>query len=178
MNFNEVFKSLTSILIDDCCKSHEELEKEDTQFKRRSYVKAFFTMIEGQVYLMKQLALALHKGGHLRLSRAELTLLSDIIYDLNGEGKAYIKTRYSSITNSLKFILNIYDRVSEANLPIDRQSNDWQKFMKAIMIRNRITHPKKPIDMIISDEDLHLISLASIWWIDIFLELEVPHWPD
>jgi len=79
MDFNEVFKSLTSILIDDCCKSHEELEKKDTQFKRRSYVKAFFTMIEGQVSLMN---------------------------------------------------------------------------------------------------DLHLISQASIWWIDIFLELEVPYWPD
>jgi len=40
----------------------------------------------------------------------------------------------------------------------------WDSFQKAIEMRNRITHPRTPEDLHLSDEDFEQIKLALFWF--------------
>jgi Spy/CpxP family protein refolding chaperone len=82
---------------------------------KRAYIRSVFAFIEGSVWTLKQTALN-NKSANTLLMEAEIAMLSDKVYELNGTG--------------------------EIKLEIDTICDDWNHFQKSIKVRNRITHPK------------------------------------
>src|SRR6476619_7229545 len=57
-----------------------------TESGERSFVRAVFAMIEGSVFNLKQIALALSKHGKGNFSQAELVMFEEVSYDLDDKG--------------------------------------------------------------------------------------------
>src|SRR5687767_8241172 len=58
----------------------------ETESGGRSFVRAAFAMIEGIVFNLKQITLALSKHGRGNFSQAELAMLEEVSYDLDDKG--------------------------------------------------------------------------------------------
>src|SRR5690349_21659229 len=57
--------------------------EDKTESAERSFVRAAFAMIEGTVFNLKQIALALSKHAKGGFSQAELAMLQEVSYDLD-----------------------------------------------------------------------------------------------
>jgi hypothetical protein len=54
---------------------------------------------------------------------------------------------------------------TEKNSELDVGGSEWQSFLEAIKVRNRITHPKKTADLVVSQDDLKNV-IKTFEWLD------------
>lgn len=143
-------------LINDTNKAFEYLEADkENQYLRRSAVKAVFSFIECIPYILKY-----KLRSDICLERYE--------YKLNEKEKELLyefdRDKYTLLDN-FKKTFKLTKKVWELdNLDLKTDSKEYQILRKSILVRNRITHPKRHSDIIISDEDIYnaLVSFEYI----------------
>ena len=153
-------KSLIRVLADDAFQSVDELSSDlSNQFKRRAFVHFVFALIDGTISIKKQSSLSLYlASGRGRASERQIV---------------WLKAKYDpALKENLKFALQTYAAITcvefDLNLGGDLR---WQSVHKAVGIRNRITHPKRVHDMIVSDEELDHVQQAFLWFSEKMCEL-------
>ncbi|HFQ94508.1 MAG TPA: hypothetical protein ENK32_10890 [Anaerolineae bacterium] len=159
---------LYALLKQDVSELHEfGSQSESGQAWRRSSYRAVFSWIEGVVYQMKQIALQT-QGGYYQasFSRAEIAFLREESYYLDEKGK--VKVRYNNFAKINRNLRFAYLKFVEGfglltKLEVDRQG--WEKFLEAIKIRNRLTHPKCVDDLVVTDENMEVL-IETINWFD------------
>jgi hypothetical protein len=57
--------------------------------------------------------------------------------------------------------LDLFTNTAGAESPLERQSAEWIALRNMIRIRNRIVHPRRSQDVLITDDDLSAIELAG-----------------
>ncbi|NCC62519.1 MAG: hypothetical protein EOM12_16640 [Verrucomicrobiae bacterium] len=57
-------------------------------------------------------------------------------------------------------------------LAVSKQNTGWDAMTKAIRMRDRITHPRKPEELLISDSDMKIFDRATKWFSDTMVELK------
>lgn len=134
------------------------------QFGRRMYIRAMFAMVEGTVYRMKQICFSEEYGSYSSFTPAESALLREETYDLDDRGKVVIKQSFLLLVKNIKFAFEAFHKYfgSANNLKIDDAG--WESFLKAVKIRNRLTHPKTAIDLNVSDAEFETVRRASDWF--------------
>lgn len=153
----------------DAQNAEDILDSDDTQYKRRTFVRALFAMIEGTVYFLKQTTLStgLSNG---KLSVSDMLLLQDATPELRQNGETCIKTKFIPIDDNLKFVIRMLKQVYEINISLGQGSSAWQDFQAAISIRNKITHPKSESDFLISDKDVETMRRVRSWFCEIIAD--------
>ncbi len=131
-------------LLEEDVKQLIELGKgrESDQMWRRSLYRAMFSLIEGVVYQMKQVAICTQGGFYQAdFSREELALLHEESYSLRRGRSRTSFGNFAPIEQSLKFA---YKKLAEGlnlSVSLEVSTQGWEQFKKAKEIRNNLIHP-------------------------------------
>ena len=157
-------------LFDDMVECEELLERSDSQFARRSYIRSAFAFIEADLYSLKGIArgLLLQKSRlDGRVDFAKLLLLSDQAYRVgeNGKVKPSGPNKISFVSYCALIVRTIYESWGLDPSP-SFANQGWHDMRTALKVRHRITHPNKPEDMEINEEELYLTSEGIRWMLN------------
>lgn len=138
----------------------------DTQFVRRTYVRAVFALVEGNINLMADIILRAHERNEIKLTVEEISPLREESYELSEQGKTIAKPRFFKLQSRLRFVLELFPRLYDRTHSVDTSVQGWNKFKEAIKLRNRITHPRDKSSFYVTDEELDTLELAREWFND------------
>jgi len=136
-----------------------------TDSASRSFVRCVFALIEGTVFNLKQTALTLHRHGKGKFSQAELAMLEDISYELNDKGEAKEQVKFLPLTKNIRFAFSAATRAFQVEFELLVDDAGWSTFRDALVIRNRITHPKCIDDLRLSDDEIQIVTDAGTWFL-------------
>jgi hypothetical protein len=162
---DEILVPLLAPLFNDVVKCEELLERSDTQFARRTLVRAAFAFNEGLIYWFKSLV---QQGMLADLTNEGLNiqkyiLLDDQLPKIGPQGKIeYQESRIPFLTQCA-FVLRTAAEQRKLDPKQFFSDNGWNELGKSLKVRHRITHPKKPEDLDVSDEDLRSTSEGHRW---------------
>lgn len=153
-------------MIEDAHWAEKALDNEDNQFTRRAYIRSLFAMIEGSIWVLKQVVLhaPVQQGKVKRLSAAEYALLSDKTYDLKSNGEPKEQTKYLKLPENFRFTFHVLSKYFMVELYLGIGAVAWDNFLAAQTIRNRITHPKTSAEFEISDADIAICKKTCSWF--------------
>jgi hypothetical protein len=133
---------------------------------RRAYVRSVFSMIDGVIStIKKELLLEYDIGNDETLSTRELHILESRIRVQGKYGSVTERPFYAPLAEDVKVTFRFFAYFSLVEHYLDEESRGWKRFIKAIAIRNRITHPKTANALEISDEDLAIVDSARAWFV-------------
>jgi hypothetical protein len=87
-------------------------------------------------------------------------------YELDDSGDVPTKPQFQQLTRRLRFSFRSFARTYGIPFSLNVGSDGWRLFREAVDIRNRITHPKQPADLDVSDDDLEVCRKAHSWYVD------------
>jgi hypothetical protein len=153
-------------MLEDARWAEEALNKDDNQFTRRAYIRNVFSMIEGSIWVLKQIVLhaPVERGKIKRLSAAEYALLSDKTYELKSNGETKELVKHLKLPENVRFTFNVLFKYFNAEIDLGVGTLTWSNFLAAQSIRNRIAHPKNPEAFIISDDEIVICKETCSWF--------------
>ncbi|KOR29787.1 hypothetical protein TI05_14735 [Achromatium sp. WMS3] len=156
--YNELISDVeTAKKLDTNCYSEE--------FIKRTYTHSFFAMVEGVISQLKQIALQANKQTHV-FKAYEIEILSEQSSYLENNGIAKQKNAKLKLMPNILFSLNYTAKALVLDFKVKTNNDGYESMLKAIKIRDRITHPKNKESLIISDQDIVVLGKASAWFRD------------
>lgn len=149
--------AMLGALHQDFTQALENLNKNDTPYHRRTYVRAAFASMEGLVFHLKQDALR-HQD-RLIFSLAEIALLLEESYTLD-KGKAEIQTKFLPLDQNFPFAVAMFSKGMQSPFVLEKGDTDWDAFKRAIQVRHRITHPKHPDLLEVGEQEIEDVGIA------------------
>ena len=83
-----------------------------------------------------------------------LGLFDDEELILSGRAGKDKKVRKQSFAERTAFLLDLYCDVNFSTLKVDKGTTRWNEFRTLIKVRNRVTHPQKFSDIIITKKEI------------------------
>ena len=164
MKMSEITEPLVA-LIDDTIEAQNLASSRDDGFSRRTYVRCLFTYIEGTVWLTKMACLRATCDPCRRISQPELdALLQDQAHEVDNRGEIVQKKKFIPVASNLRFACKTFNSLFDGDIELHLGEKQWNNFLTAIEIRNRITHPKSIADLKISDEEFELCRNSVCVW--------------
>lgn len=153
-------------MLEDAQWAEEALEREDNQFTRRAYVRSLFSLIEGSIWVLKQTVLhaPASNGNVKRISAAEYALLSDKTYDLKSNGQPKEQVKFLKLPENFRFTFSVLEKYFKTELDLGVGTTDWNNFLEAQTIRNRITHPKASFEFEVTDSEIIICKETCSWF--------------
>ena len=151
-------------LIDDVHTAMQRQENDDNQSHRRELIRTLFAAIDGSVWVYRTEVSEIARTCEILTPDEELAL-SEKFVSVTDQGKITAQQRYVSIMAMIRLTARLATRINRAFQP-DFGADGWEKFRRAIKIRNRVTHPKVSSDLLISPEDLSECLGAFYWLLD------------
>lgn len=143
----------------------ENAPEEVNFFWRRTGIRMIFAQVEGITYALKRVALSKGKGLGSGFTAAEWVLLEERGYSLGRGGKVVEdKLRLRTLPN-LRFALDMFIKGFGLEMEIDYGVEGWAALDRAVKVRDRLTHPKSPGDLEVSDEELGDALAGEVWLI-------------
>ena len=164
-------KRTFNILQQDVEKAVEEGKKEASPYIRRAHIRSFFALVEGLTYQLKLICLQFSENNDMLFTYSELALLREESYEILDNGTTISKPKFIPILKNIMFTIKCYAKAHNSNFSLAVNTDGWNSFKRAVKIRNRITHPKKPDDLTITDEETTKIGEASAWYRDSIVAL-------
>lgn len=155
-------------LSNDRKKMLDNIKTDYLYFRRRSYVKTAFSSMEGVLFAMKRILLSDSRN----LTDEEIIKLQE--YKLIGPSENKLKKDlvFLRTEDNIKFVIRTYEKVKVQGIKTDFNCKEWEEFKIGINIRNRITHPKHSSDLLITENELEIISHAYDWFFKVFHNLQ------
>ena len=133
---------------------------------RRIFIRSLFAYIEGTCFRLKQ-DIKLFK----KCSPQEDSIISEKSYVLDEKGSIKEKDLHLRPMENMRFAFRIYAGCFGPGFKLKTDGNGWDAYKRALVIRNRITHPKKIEDLKIPDEEWTCIVNAHTWFDDEYKRL-------
>jgi len=160
---NEYFQ-LCMILSDDCVAVGKNYESNRSQLNRRTFIRTFFSYVEGEIFQLKQLCLMMNQEKLVNYNRAELALLRDEQYDLKDGGNVRIGSKFLKIQSNLRFAVKSFDKAFNPPHKIVFEGDGWKSFLEGKKIRNRVIHPKNQYESNINNEEMRTVKKGVNWY--------------
>ncbi|HXG29588.1 MAG TPA: hypothetical protein VNJ47_12160 [Nevskiales bacterium] len=135
----------------------------NTAYAQRALVRAWFALVEGLSYQLRQVTLATLHDTNI-LSASEIALLSEERYFVDDKGRPKTSEQFLPFPQSLLFSIRAYAKNHGAQFEADTAQPGWSAMRRAVEVRNRVTHPKAAKSLSLSEEDLQSFSEAAAWW--------------
>ena len=135
------FYSILEVLHGDILELTKLSGDTPSDFLLRTHVRAFFALVEGTSYGLRQITFAYYPFNPC-LTMAELHLLTESSYELTDGGEAKERKRYLDTLQGIKFTFKMIGKVFTAQSGVEFIGLGWTSFQQAMRIRNAITHPK------------------------------------
>jgi len=145
----------------------------NNQFIRRTLFRTGFAYIEGILYQFKISTAGLKLAQHMQKRRSDewfleespyLGFLSDFSYHLKKNGEIVKRENFMSLELNIVYTLKEACETYFSSFKLDKGNQDWEVFLKAKNIRNRITHPKTNEDLFIQDIEVVTIKQTVCWF--------------
>ena len=156
-------KSVWSVLNADLDAALAYGRQDNTPYAQRALVRAYFALVEGLSYQLRQVTLASLKGTDL-LSAPEIALLREERCSLDNNGRHKVSEHFLPFPQSLLFSIRSYVKNHGAEFEPDTKLPGWSAMRRAIAIRNSVTHPKSDNALSLTDQDLQAFVDAAAWW--------------
>lgn len=153
-------------LMSDLAIAERMLDKDDSQYARRVYIRALLSTIEGTIYVLKQIILKVNSSSSNLLLYSEIAMLQEVSYELSNKGEVKETTKLLRIEDNIRFTTKILNKVFHFELALQVGEKSWEHFLQAIKIRNRITHPKGSDHFKISDDEIQVVRHVSNWFLN------------
>ena len=137
-------------------------DKYDHQTIRRMYVRLLMSQVEGTIATMK--AETLERTS--RLSIGEQAALAEASYDIDDSGNVRQRPNFPKFLNNVRFAFRTYAKIQDISFVPDYGGKGWQSFREVVDIRNRLTHPKQPEEMVITDAEMVTVDEAHDWFVE------------
>lgn len=149
------------------------IDKTKSNESNRTYVRAFFSMVEGITYRTRQILLCRLKDKKIELTPEQIIALSEITVDLKDNGNINTRSKFYDFRSMNLFTYRTYSGLYNKHkiyksFVSDHRFND---FIKSIKMRNRITHPKTVEDVYINGQDIQTVMSAGDWFHDFTFQL-------
>ena len=139
---------------------------------RRMFVRAYWSMIEGEVYCTKEFVLRACELGDKNLSAEEHVFLSESRVIVDEEGAASLKPAHTDALSNLKQTLKIAASKFDLDWAPNFSTQGWGKLALSLELRHRITHPKASAELVVSESELDIHKDAFAWFLEAFNEFQ------
>lgn len=154
----ELFEELQA----DVMRAYKALaEQRDSQFLRRSNVRAIFALMEASLEIIKsEIRSTLRlEGGEDHLSEKELGILGGLSIVPGPENQKFLP-----LEDNLKFTFKLAAKIwGLREFQLDAGGENYRDFLQAKDARNRLTHPRTYYDIQVTDDDMHCHTVAFQW---------------
>jgi len=151
---------LINILARDADECESAVVSTGSSLAKRNFVRALFAWIEAISYLMRQHVLKeLRKEELTEESIPKLLAASERSYRVDEKGDVVELPLRTKTSNSLLFSLRTFAEV--VAFPVTVGTGNWRAYTRALKIRDRITHPKSPDDLELTEADLEAVREAK-----------------
>ena len=140
----------------------EVTEEEETA--RRVYVRSIFALIEALVEQHKRLVLHLANRHVVTLLPGVHDALSERVYTIKDNGAVAEREQYLQLWRKLRAVYRAAGEGFGEALAVEFGDQGWQAFQAAIIVRDRLTHPKTFEDCQVTEEDLNTVDAAEAWY--------------
>lgn len=158
-DLDTLFTFLYVPLDDDATKALKSAREDSTDYANRVAFRVVLSAIEGLISLLKQHVLKVDP----HLTEAERVLLLEKTYILDECGNPKDKPNFLKVSDNLLFAWKMCFRRTEPTFSPDQKCDGWRFFKESVRVRNRITHPKKPSDLHVSQGELRDLQTAYEW---------------
>ena len=160
-------------MLEDSNWAEKQLEQQDSQFTRRAYVRSVFAMIEGTLWVLKQTVLSAEPapGESQPFSVAEYALLTEKTYHLRSNGSPREQPKFLRLPENLRFTFGVISKYFDPQLQLAVDTRPWEDFLESHSLRNRITHPKRPSEFEISDQEIDTCKRTTAWFYKLVLSV-------
>ena len=156
--------NFTGMLLEDVQVALTAFRETSGEAAKRNLVRTAYSAIEGAAWIFRE-----HVVDALRTSYGltpdEEAFLADLTYSVSAAGKISSQPRYMSTLTSIRLVSRISERVAPST-KIDFSESGWAKLQAATALRNRLTHPKAPSDLDVSETEAEDCIAAMFWLFD------------
>jgi hypothetical protein len=165
---NELFHYDTMRALVLCRSEEEKFNKnestyEEYQFWLRGLIRTSFAHIEGVTFLMRQFAIWAWDRAELILTETEAAKLAEEEVVGEGEEKRR-KRRFNSLQDNFELAFKYFPQVFKVQFRLNKGDVGWPTFLRAIQVRNAVTHPKKPSEFMLSGVAVKDVRDTVIWF--------------
>lgn len=168
-NLSVLFLVLNSDL--DQCK--ENLKPDTTGYWDRMYVRCLYSLIEGLAYRIRHALISAHEAGETMLNPMEYILLSEVRCRIAKNGEIQKIEEFLPFSTGLRFTFKTCCRVLDS-IDCEKSAfshNGWNCMQESIKVRDRLTHPKEPFDLIVTGHELEVAQKAEKWFLSLVSEI-------
>jgi hypothetical protein len=119
-----------------------------------------FAEIEAWMHLFRRLSLDPIGGAEIALDESEKALLKEEDYEIGEKGEVRVRPYFGKFLPTFRFIVAMFIKVNGLQTVIDYSTGGWDALQKSIKIRNRLTHPREPIELEVTNDEVELITTA------------------
>jgi len=138
---------------------------------QRLVVRAAFSTIDSICFKQNELVYCLSKFIKHNFAEGDEAFL--VGYRKEASGK--VARCYPGLGKYVKRTLKISSNFFTSS-PVDFSNAGWQNFLDSIEIRDKITHPKNPNDLMISQQEYDLVADAYTWFASRVHEITTASW--
>jgi hypothetical protein len=131
-----------------------------SQEGRRNFARQTFAFLDGGMQCLRTLTFM--AVGNILLPTEIGALYSN--FGLDDQGDVKRLNKHELLTPRLLFTSRLLARYQGISAQIDTSQSDWGELRKAQKLRNRVTHPRLPADLDISDDEFETLEAALSWF--------------
>ena len=150
----------------------DHLKTHDSQTWRRLYVRSVFAALEAILAQLKAHIKTVRLFDDIALSRTQLRKLNEFYTHVDQNGKRKRKHHRLPFLENVCFTLKLYAYSSYVFTEIDISTPGWHALERSVKVRNRITHPKTPEGIIVSNAEFKQALIAFRWFMQTHANLE------
>lgn len=151
--------ALYSIVLGDIAQATDLLIQVENDCMRRAVVRAIMSGIEGLLWDIKRSLLtraSLFSGG-------DLQYLREIAYEVRDNGEVREIAKFIPLRTNLKALHSLIVRSGIEAQPCF-EGLGWTSMVASVEVRNRITHPKSPQDLHVTEKEVTDAIRAFSWF--------------
>lgn len=168
---SEDFVLLLDEVAGDVAEIERHLRANDSQTWRRLYVRSTFAAFEAILAYMKTDIQISRRHDYLPLSQTQLKKLNEFYTFTDETGKRRRQIHRPPFLENMRFTFRLFASSSYVFDQIHFTSLGYKALERSVIIRNRITHPKKQRHMFVSDRELKDARAALEWFMETVINL-------
>lgn len=151
--------SFTHVIIGDVVHAQERLVKEDTPTHRRELIRSVSAAIEGLNWnLRENLVGLMNKDASIH----ELAAMLEETYSVDENGVVRSQPRFLPLPVAVRLVVRLLQRY-RPNYKLDFNHPGWANLKTTVATRNRLVHPKKMADTVVTDQEINAAIYGFNW---------------
>ena len=167
-------KAVSDVLFEDVWRCHAEIARLNTvgltlenrpeaEFWLRTFVRVFFSHVDGVSYALRRVVLSLNELDQHRLTLAEQCVLREVSFRFR-DGKIEERDAFLKPLEALELSVAHFARAFGSTFILQKGDHRFTAFKRTLGLRHTLTHPKTSQDLTLSRDHIADFSEAVAWF--------------